>query len=82
MTPADSFSMDMSRHIGATRYRSAGEAAQRLIGCALEYIDSLCQQTSERGLKGCTVFRLNPVTDAILGPSDGRAQVRCRTLER
>ena len=47
-----------------------------------QHFESLYLQAHALGLKGCTVFRPNPVTGAILSPSASDNQVRCCSLER
>ena len=47
-----------------------------------ERFADLYRQAHRLGLKGCTVFRPNPVTGAILSPSSGAEQVKCCGLER
>ena len=47
-----------------------------------EHFEALYRQAHALGLKGCTVFRPNPVTGAILSQSPEDEQVRCCGLER
>lgn len=44
--------------------------------------EAIYQQAHALALKGCTVFRPNAITDAILSPSLASPQVRCCSLER
>ncbi len=50
--------------------------------CPFERFESLYRQAHALGLKGCTVFRPNPVTGAILAPPADAAQTGCCSLER
>lgn len=47
-----------------------------------ERFEDLYRQAHALGLKGCTVFRPNPVTGAILSPPPAGEQLRCCGLER
>lgn len=47
-----------------------------------ERFEDIYRQTHALGLKGCTVFRPNPVTGAILSQPPATEQVRCCSLER
>lgn len=47
-----------------------------------ERFEDLYRQAHALGLKGCTVFRPNPVTGAILGPPSANEQLHCCGLER
>ncbi|MDP2267240.1 MAG: adenosylcobalamin-dependent ribonucleoside-diphosphate reductase [Thiobacillus sp.] len=44
--------------------------------------EAIYRQAHALALKGCTVFRPNAITDAILSPSPASPQVRCCSLER
>ncbi|MBT9589697.1 MAG: adenosylcobalamin-dependent ribonucleoside-diphosphate reductase [Thiobacillus sp.] len=44
--------------------------------------EAIYRQAHALALKGCTVFRPNAITDAILSPSLASPQVRCCSLER
>ena len=46
-----------------------------------ERFKDLYHQAHALGLKGCTVFRPNPITGAILSEPDGE-RVRCCGIER
>jgi ribonucleoside-diphosphate reductase alpha chain len=47
-----------------------------------ERFEDLYREAHALGLKGCTVFRPNPVTGAILAPPPSAEQVHCCGLER
>jgi len=47
-----------------------------------ERFEDLYRQAHALGLKGCTVFRPNPITGAILSPPPAAEQVHCCGLER
>ncbi len=47
-----------------------------------ERFEAIYRQAHALGLKGCTVFRPNPVTGAILSPSPANGHVQCCGLER
>ncbi|WP_265764861.1 hypothetical protein [Fodinibius salsisoli] len=49
---------------------------------SFEAFENVYQSAYNKGLKGCTTFRPNPVTGAILEQSDQGAQVHCCTLDR
>jgi len=47
-----------------------------------EQFMKIYQQAYDEGLKGCTTFRPNEVTGAILESMDGKANIHCCNLER
>ncbi|MFO7541359.1 MAG: adenosylcobalamin-dependent ribonucleoside-diphosphate reductase [Thiobacillus sp.] len=49
---------------------------------AFERFEALYQHAHALGLKGCTVFRPNPVTGAILSPPPEGGRVQCCDIER
>jgi ribonucleoside-diphosphate reductase alpha chain len=61
-------------------------AISKTINVAADYpferFEALYRQAHALGLKGCTVFRPNPVTGAILSQSPEGEQVHCCGLER
>jgi ribonucleoside-diphosphate reductase alpha chain len=49
---------------------------------AFEEFRNLYQLAYEKGLKGCTTFRPNPVTGAVLTDAEGRHAAHCCSVER
>ncbi len=49
---------------------------------AFEEFRNLYQLAYEKGLKGCTTFRPNPVTGAVLTDAEGRHAAHCCSIER
>lgn len=49
---------------------------------AFEEFRDLYQLAYEKGLKGCTTFRPNPVTGAVLTDAEGRHAAHCCSVER
>ena len=73
-------------HMQAALQPFVDNAISKTINVAADYpferFTDLYRQAHALGLKGCTVFRPNPVTGAILSqPSEGE-QVHCCGLER
>ncbi len=50
--------------------------------CPFEEFRDVFREAHRRGLKGCTAFRPNPVTGAILDTASGPADRHCCNPER
>ena len=51
-------------------------------GISFDAFESIYREAFDRGLKGCTCFRPNPVTGAVLTESGVESERQCCTVDR